>query len=238
MFAWIARWYAKRIINVNCNIIVAGVLAMAVTVAFMHYFVDFGLDQKTARLTHLPHDAVIGGVTFLVDLIADLAVYYVLHWLANHMPRRAGKILDQLNPAYAHLSFMQDATLVQVERMALSPVFYVVALGGQYVLHRHMQFNIRASTSLAFGAAIVLTRCMHTLWMLYRERRAMVRLRTAAAANAPAKAGDGSLVASDAGAREEPASIGAGEGTSDGNGENGAGEAEGSMPRPTATTRP
>lgn len=178
--AWFARCYAKRVVNVNINIIVAGLLAMGVTVAFMHTFVNFGWDLDLAKLLHLPHDTIIGGTTFLVDLIADLAVYYVLHWLANHMPRKAGKILDQLNPAYAHLSFVQDATLVQVERMALSPVFYVIALGGQYVL-RQQGLKIGPATALSFAAAIAITRCLHTIWMLYQERRALHRLKTRAA---------------------------------------------------------
>lgn len=183
MFAWMARWYQRRIINVNVNIIVAGILALGVTAGAMHHFVDYGLHFKLAKLIGLPDraNAVISVVTFLIDLIADLAVYYVLHWLANHMPRKAGRILDQLNPAYAHLSFVQDATLVQVERMALSPVFYVVALGGQYVLHVQMHMKVGVATVLSFGGAIIITRCMHTIWMLYRERQALHRLKTAAA---------------------------------------------------------
>src|SRR5262245_26294593 len=111
------RWYQRRIVNVNVNIIAAGILALGITVGVMHT-----LD----RTFHFGNKAVISGLTFVVDLIADVAVYYLLHWVANHMPRQTERII---NPAYADMSFLKDASLVQFERALLSPLLYIIALG-------------------------------------------------------------------------------------------------------------
>ncbi|HLP83103.1 MAG TPA: hypothetical protein VK157_02035, partial [Phycisphaerales bacterium] len=97
---WLARLYSRRIVNVNVNIIAAGLLALVVTAVFMHYFVDWQWHEVIARWTTLNSKVVITATTFLVDLIADLAVYYVLHWYANHAPGRIEKL--------AHVEKMHD----------------------------------------------------------------------------------------------------------------------------------
>src|SRR4051812_13830271 len=98
---WLARFYDRRIVNVNVNIVVAGLAAMGLTVFAMHVADNLGWLAKLEGLLpnikgHLVgHDfeihsqkLIISAITFLVDLIADVMVYFGLHWLANHMPRK------------------------------------------------------------------------------------------------------------------------------------------------------
>ncbi len=173
---WFMRWYGRRIVNVNVNILVAGALALAITVGVMHLFQEYGLDwrihdelaQKLGSRWTLKQTAIISAVTFVVDLIADVAVYYLLHWLANHLPRKLPRIIE---PAYANLSFMKDATIVQAQRAILSPLLYVIALGLQWYMLHH-DSSVGVATAVGFGVGIVTTRILHTTWMLWVERRA------------------------------------------------------------------
>lgn len=189
--SWCVRCYRRRIVNVNVNIIIAGVLAMLLTVVAMKGLEHVNIPEKIAELLGMPWamgkfhwdvKAVISILTTAIDLIADVAVYYVLHWLANHMPRKAdklGHLLDELNPGYAHLTFVQDASMVQVERLALSPVFYVIALGGQQAL-LHGGFGMATSIAIPFTTAIVVTRFLHTVWMYFQQRRNIAKIKAGA----------------------------------------------------------
>lgn len=161
----LARWYERRIVNVNVNIVLAGAMAMAITVAVMRMVVTFGLGNKFA----------ITGLTFLVDLVADVGVYFVLHWVANHAPNRPRVV----NAAYGHLSYVKDATLVQFERAVLSPLLYVIALGLQHTLLR-LDWGVGWATAIGFTAGIACSRSLHTMWMLRQERRAEAKLKTGA----------------------------------------------------------
>ncbi len=212
----LARLYGKRIVNVNVNIIAAGVLALIVTAVFMHFFVAWNWHEVISGWVGFNPKIIITASTFLVDLVADLAVYYVLHWYANHVPSRfeklahVEKVHDLVNPDFAKpaftkesiaasplsprrikaaatgkkdngitRAFVRDATKVQVERMILSPILYVIALGGQHaLLHAHMP--VAWATAIGFGAGILVTRILHTIFM-WREERANARKLTAAA---------------------------------------------------------
>lgn len=187
----LGRLYRRRIVNVNVNIVFAGLMAMAITVAVMHFLDSTGvlatlkgrvpdfhvtLFGRTFRI--MGEKLVISGITFFVDMIADVSVYYGLHFVANHLPRKFGFVATG---AHAHLSFMRDATLVQFQRAVLSPLLYAVALGTQNTL-LHKGWSVEAATAIGLGSGIALTRCIHTLWMLVTERRAALRVKTAEAA--------------------------------------------------------
>ena len=163
---WLSRLYARRIVNVNVNIIIAGMLAVGITVLVMLFLGRMGLNERLEARSGLSDKFIVGGLTFIVDLVADVAVYYGLHWLANHMPKR---VHLHLNPAYAKMSFVKDATRVQVQRACLSPILYIIALGGQHAL-LHAQFSIASSTAISFSAGIAVTRVLHTIWMILEER--------------------------------------------------------------------
>lgn len=155
---WIGRLYGRRIVNVNCNVLVAGSLALLPTLWIVSLTRDFGIDNKFA----------ITAITFASDLVFDVVIYFVLHWLANHLPRRWGKVTSK---AYQHLSFVRDATLVQFERMLMAPVLYTVALGMQNFL-MHYGIGREWATVWGFAVGLTITRAMHTVWMLRAERRA------------------------------------------------------------------
>ncbi len=178
---WLARVYSRRIVNVNVNILTAGILALAITAPVMHYLEHLGIIDLLAQRLGYHRKAIIAALTFGVDLIADVSVYYSLHWYANHVPAKLGGHGRLINPGYAHLSFMQDATMVQVERMVLSPILYTIALGLQHLLLRN-QMAVAWATAIGFGAGILFTRTLHTMWMLYRSRR----LQTTSATTIPA----------------------------------------------------
>src|SRR3954463_8219324 len=123
----VGRIYARRIVNVNVNIVVAGTLALLLTLVPVHFTRDF-TDNHWA----------VWGVTVGFDVVFDVTIYYVLHWLANHMPRRKrarggrGKL-----GGVTGLSFLRDASLVQFERAMLGPVYYGVFSGIQlWTLHK------------------------------------------------------------------------------------------------------
>jgi hypothetical protein len=185
--SWFMRHYQRRIVNVNVNIILAGVLALAVTSLVLHYAVLLGFETIIAQRAGVHRKLVIAIMTFVVDLIADVGVYYGLHWYANHVPAKLGGGGRLITPEYAHLSFMQDATMVQVERMVLSPILYTIALGTQHLLLRQ-GFDVATATATGFGSGIAVSRCLHTMWMLYRERR----LKTGPATGAEQRTGGSS----------------------------------------------
>jgi hypothetical protein len=155
---WVGRLYGRRIINVNCNVLVAGSLALLPTLWIVSLTRDLGINNKFG----------ITAITFVCDLVFDVVIYFVLHWLANHLPRRWGKVSSK---AYQHLSFVRDASLVQFERMLMAPVLYTVALGMQNVL-MHYGIGREWATVWGFAVGLLITRAMHTFWMLRAERRA------------------------------------------------------------------
>lgn len=166
---WFTRLYDHRIVNVNVNIVVAGILALGITVGAMHLADRWGLIGWLEFTLPISREIIINTLTFGVDVIADVAVYFVLHWLANHMPRRAPRAK---RPAYAAISFVRDATLVQFERAILSPLLYLIALGTQHAMLKH-GYSITASTAVGFAAGIAVVRFLHSGWMVRNERRAV-----------------------------------------------------------------
>lgn len=155
---FLGRLYSQRLINVNVNVVAAGLLAMLLTLIPVHL------------TRHITDDKlVIWGVTVGFDVVFDVAIYYALHWVANHKPRRRRPLV----PGVTELSFLRDATLVQFERAMLAPVYYSVFSGVQlWALH-----TMEREWAAVFGivAALTATRILHTIWMLRCERRAAQR---------------------------------------------------------------
>jgi hypothetical protein len=152
----VGRIYAERIVNVNVNIIVAGTLAMLLTLVPVHF---------TRGVTD--NHWAVWGVTVGFDVVFDVAIYYLLHWLANHLPRKRRR--PKL-PGVTELSFLRDASLVQFERAMLGPIYYGVFSGVQlWTLHRDWE---REWTTVAgIGSALLTTRVLHTMWMLKCRQR-------------------------------------------------------------------
>lgn len=186
---WLARWYARRIVNVNVNIIVAGLLALPPVVLTVHLVQYFGIKPDEtftigiARLGWSMELYVISVLTLIADLFFDFTIYMGLHWLANHgswrkhIVKPAGQILDAADRG---LSFVHDAGLVQFERAVLSPLLYAVWLWLQHALIK-AGWSAESATAVGAVCGIAMARVLHTAWMLRQERvRARAALRASA----------------------------------------------------------
>jgi hypothetical protein len=159
---FLGRWYARRIVNVNVNVIVAGMLAMALTLIPVHLTRHVGINTKW----------VIVAITLGFDICFDVAIYYLLHWLANHW--QAFPWVKHRKPHRAGMSFIRDASLVQFERALLGPVYYGVALGIQYATLHHLGNggdHRELATVVGLGGGLLVTRVIHTAWMIWSDRR-------------------------------------------------------------------
>lgn len=195
MLRVLANLYRQRIVNVNVNIILAGALALIPTLAAVHTSRYFGVDDHDKTL--------ISVITFGADVVSDVVIYYILHWLANHSPQatrwalnraeavvRQGAMVSEgaLDKVVHPRSFLRDATRVQIERMCLAPILYGILFSVQQIM-LHDGYDRVWATTVAFAAGISVTRFVHTVWMLWqqrRETRAAARLVTPVAPAAPA----------------------------------------------------
>lgn len=176
MWDRLAGIYARRIVNVNVNIIAAGVLALIPVLLVVH-LVEWALARglmKNQRL-HLSDQLIIGAATFIADVTFDVAIYYGLHWLANHAPWMQKKRLEQIDAiaeaAVQETPFFRDATKVQLQRAVISPLLYVLWLVTQHAMMQ-LDFSAVVATVTGFVVAMVVARSIHTIWMLKEEQRA------------------------------------------------------------------
>ncbi|GMV26215.1 MAG: hypothetical protein AMXMBFR58_22460 [Phycisphaerae bacterium] len=158
--------YSRRIVNVNVNVIAAGILALGPTILVVHLSRHFGVADDDRFL--------ITAITFFADVTSDVLIYFGLHWLANHRP--GARRLSQVDEAYRQMSFVRDAATVQIQRIILSPLLYGVAFGTLYGL-LHAGWARELASAVGLIAGIIATRILHTVWMLKLERAALEKLR-------------------------------------------------------------
>jgi len=168
MFRWLARQYARRIVNINVNIVVAGLMAIMLTSIPLHLsrYVGVGDDHKKTILM----------ITFVSDWVIDLLIAVGLHWLANHWPRRLkGKHLIQkaeevIESTPPPIPFLKDATTIQLQRACLSPLLYGIALWMQWILIEE-GFGREIAAIMGFTTGILVCRVIHTFWLIRIDRR-------------------------------------------------------------------
>jgi hypothetical protein len=181
MFGHVIAWYAKRIVNVNINIVLAGVLALGpvlICVKIAEGLLASGIMQNGVLQQHLEthHKAFISLMTFVFDIFFDVAIYFLLHWLANHAPRKpmlqaVEQRMERVADAAAeHVPFFKDAAKVQMQRAVLSPLLYFLWLGTQFALMTAFNFTTVWATLIGFCIAMGVVRSIHTFWMLKEER--------------------------------------------------------------------
>jgi hypothetical protein len=161
------RFYQRhRIVNVNLNIVGAGLLAVIIAKWPVHLVTGWvGEEYKFIN-------SVIAAV---IDGVVDIGLYFVLHWVANHWrPTRRG---DEHDLPEQSASFWREASLVQFERLTLTPAFYVIAIGGMWGL-QHAGMRASWAFVLSFSAGLVVTRIVHTWWGLRTGRFERIPLRT------------------------------------------------------------
>lgn len=148
------RYYQRsKIVNINANIIVAGLLAVALAKIPVHYSRHFIPDEQKLLITLF---------AIVCDMIADVAIYYALHWVANHW-RPLGPVSKNESENGKSRSFVRDATVIQFQRMFLSPIYYGVAGGLMYLL-KHQGMDRGWAFVIAFVTGIIVTRIIHTIW--------------------------------------------------------------------------
>jgi hypothetical protein len=183
--------YSLRVVNVNVNIVAAGILALIPTLVAVH-FVELWLARPTKLGMRLGahHKVTISAVTFGVDVLSDVCFYYALHFVANHWPSRL-KYRPQ-DAEHTQVPFFKDATIVQFQRMVLSPLLYTIWLGTQQVLMQAFDVSSVNATAIGCVTAILTIRTIHTFWMIKAEAKRRLRRgaellhlapRTTAAAN-------------------------------------------------------
>lgn len=145
-----------RIINVNLNAAGAGLLAVIISKIPVLW---------VANWIGPEHKLVISLAAAVIDGIADVLIFFSLHWIANHWrPIAPRHTLDQPD-----IGFWRGATIVQFERLMFTPAFYIVAIGGMWGLQLA---GMSASWAfvVAFSAGIMTTRTIHTIWCLRTGR--------------------------------------------------------------------
>lgn len=152
----LVRFYQRsRLLNINLNLVVAGVLAIALA-KFPIMVISGWLGPEKKLL--------ITVIAYGLDTLLDVAAYFGLHWVANHWRPSSvhGKDPKHERPAHRK-NFLLDAGRVQAERMALVPVFAVVSMGMMYGLQKFGGVSASWAFVYSFATAILVTRTLHTI---------------------------------------------------------------------------
>lgn len=176
MWKALGGWYSHRVVNVNVNIVAAAVLALLPTLLAVHatelWLANPHPDEFSRRLA-ARDKLVISVVTFVVDVVSDFFIYYALHFVANHLPNRLK--YHSHDPQHTHVPFLKDATLVQFQRMVLSPLLYLIWLGSQQVLMHVFDLTSVWATGVGCVIAVGTIRCIHTWWMIKAEAKKRIK---------------------------------------------------------------
>ncbi len=152
----LVRFYQRsRLLNINLNLVLAGFIAIALA-KFPIKFISEWLGPE--------HKALITLIAYGIDTMFDVAVYFGLHWIANHWKPSSvhGKGPKPERPAHRK-NFLKDAGRVQAERMVLVPVFAAVSMGMMYSLQKYADVTASWAFVYSFVTAILVTRTLHTI---------------------------------------------------------------------------
>lgn len=152
----LVRFYQRsRLLNINLNLVLAGVLAIALA-KFPVMLISGWLGAEYKFLITL--------IAYGIDTVFDVAVYFGLHWIANHWKPSLVHGTGPKPEVPAHRkNFLVDAGRVQAERMVLVPVFAAVSIGMMYSLQKYAGVSASWAFVYGFGTAILVTRTLHTI---------------------------------------------------------------------------
>ncbi len=148
----------KRVININVNVFVAGLFSIAIAkypVAVISGMI--GHEQKL----------LISVLAYAIDTVIDILIYFGLHWIANHWrPLKQSHLVDKVTtPAESRTrNFLLDVGKVQAERIALVPIFALIAISGMWALQHFASTQPKWAFVIAFIVAMLITRIIHTIW--------------------------------------------------------------------------
>ena len=130
----------KRIVNINVNIILAGIFSTL-------------LAAYPVYLTHLFTDdmGVIIFISFIADAVLDFLFFGFFHWMTHF--NHSKKIVAM------------DFALIQSHRIVLSILYYVLAGSIQFAL-MHAGFYRTPAFIIAYIFALGITRMIHTWYGL------------------------------------------------------------------------
>ncbi|MEN0019847.1 MAG: hypothetical protein AAF747_03075 [Planctomycetota bacterium] len=147
----------RRVINLNTNIVAAGLLSTLLVMAIVWLMKRAGLILPTWGFTT---------TSIVLDIVLDVAIFTGLHWVANHWrPLRGKHARERAELAAAPPPFVQDTAQLQVERAVISPLYYLLAGGMTEILQR-LSWSPVWAIALAYPAALLVTRVVHTTWGL------------------------------------------------------------------------
>lgn len=143
-------YQTKRVVNINVNVTFAGLVAILIA-KWPVLLVAEWLGEERKFLISL--------AAYFIDMVVDFMVYFSLHWLANHWKPGKPAPIDRARLIH----FAQDALVVQAERIVLVPLFAVIAIGGMWQLQAQAGMPAHWAFVLAYLAAILTTRILHTI---------------------------------------------------------------------------
>lgn len=148
----------KRVININANVVVAGLGSTAIVVGLIWVLkLVFGTNWPTWGYTAFSLGA---------DIVLDVALFTGLHWVANHWRPLGGRNKrEALQLGAAAPPHLEDTAKVQIERAVLSPLYYLIAVAGTECLQR-LGVHPAWAVSIAYPAGLLVTRTLHTIWGL------------------------------------------------------------------------
>ncbi len=148
----------KRVLNINLNVFVAGIASIVIA--------KYPVALISGMVGH-EHKLVISMLAYVIDTVIDVLLYFGLHWMANHWrPLERTHLVDKLTmPAESRTkNFLVDVGKVQAERFALVPIFACIAITGMWALQHFWGFKPNWAFVIAFVAAMIFTRIIHTIW--------------------------------------------------------------------------
>ena len=147
----------KRVININANIVVSGLVSTAIVMALLWFIRD-------VLHIHWPtwgYTAFAGGA----DLVFDVGMFAGLHWVANHWRPSHGRTPEEEAKLCAPApNAIADTTRLQFERAVISPLYYIIALAGTEMLQQQHTMHPAWAVAIAYPAGLVVTRTLHTVW--------------------------------------------------------------------------
>ena len=166
----------KRVININANVVAAGV-ASTVIVSAMLWLLHDVLDVGWPSWAYT-------GFGVVADIALDVAIFVGLHWVANHWrPFGADNGREQRELHAVAPPHLSDTARVQLERIVISPLYYLLAAAGTEGLQR-LGVHPSWATFEGYIASLCITRVIHTFWGLrsgtyqdhhIREKKARIR---------------------------------------------------------------
>ncbi len=141
----LSKYRRNRLVNINTNVVIASVLGTALAAFPVHL---------TKMITH--SELAIVAISFFIDGIFDVVIFMGLHILIHK------EHIKGLKPSRA---IIDDLLKIQSQRVVLSVIYLVFAIGGHYIL---LIFGVERTIAFiaSYLGALVVSRSVHTLYGL------------------------------------------------------------------------